>query len=106
MGISADRRTFYYYSANKFAGKTNSYYAGLPFEINYNWFMGRFGVGGGFKVTGNISKYSFIGLGIDESVGFIKAINNPTSVIAGFPARDTAGKLFLGGRRTFCESPA
>ena len=72
LGISSDRRTFYYYYPHT-TSKTDSYYAGLPFEINYHWFMGRFGVGGGFKVTGNISKYSFIGLGIDQSVGFHKS---------------------------------
>ena len=72
LGISSDRRTFYYYYPKAPTEKTNEYYAGLPFEANYNWFMSRFGVGGGFKVMGNISQHSFIGLGIDLSVGFHK----------------------------------
>ena len=72
IGISSDRRTYYYYYPNTPTEKTNEYYAGLPFEANYNWFMSRFGVGGGFKVSGNISQHSFIGIGIDMSVGFHK----------------------------------
>ena len=73
VGISSDRRTYYYYYPNTPTEKANEYYAGLPFELNYNWFMSRFGVGGGLKVMGNISQHSFIGLGVDMSVGFHKS---------------------------------
>lgn len=73
LGISSDRRTFYYYYPQTPTVKTNAYYAGLPFEANYNWFTGRFGVGFGVKLMGDISKYSFLGLGIDMSLGFHKS---------------------------------
>ena len=67
--------------------KTNEKYLGFPFEVNFKWFKSdnkksrilhglisfgsptSFGGSFGFKITGNISRNSFIGLGLVYGLG-------------------------------------
>lgn len=48
-------------------------YAGIPFEVNYGWYARYLGPSFGFKLTGDISRYSFVGLGFDVGLG----LHNP-----------------------------
>lgn len=76
-GISYNRHIDY-------SEKTDVHYAGLPFEVNIKWFKSRkkifykagqafrspaFGAGAGFKLTGNLSKESYVGVGLVFSLG-------------------------------------
>lgn len=69
LGISTNDRFFYYNAANQRV-HIEQYYAGLPFEANYQWYTRRFGVSGGFKLSGDISRHSFVGIGVDMGLGF------------------------------------
>jgi hypothetical protein len=69
-GISADSRRLYSYDNTNQQTHTVENYAGLPFEANYQWFTRRFGVSFGIKLTGDISKHDFIGIGVDMGLGF------------------------------------
>ena len=68
-GISTNDR-FYYYDATNQRVHIEQYYAGVPFEANYEWYTRRFGVSGGFKLSGDISRHSFVGIGVDMGLGF------------------------------------
>ena len=67
-GISTNDRFLYYEGSQRVHIET--YYAGVPFEANYQWFTRRFGVSFGLKLSGDISQHSFVGFGVDMGLGF------------------------------------
>lgn len=71
VGISTNDRFFYYQGSQRV--HIEDYYAGIPFEANYQWFTRRFGVSFGLKLSGDISQHSFVGFGVDMGLGFHKA---------------------------------
>ncbi len=93
-GISWNKKDFYseginygYHSNYHFDKK--EIFLGLPFEFNVQWFDAKkekyrvlgifpvgkpfaFGGGGGFKIQGNVSKHSYVALGLVLGFGFYK----------------------------------
>ena len=86
-GLSRNKFTAYAFNANN--KDLRDYYIGFPLEMNIHWFkkekrriyiyglipVGKptgLGSSFGFKIYGNISRNSFIGLGINSSFGYLK----------------------------------
>jgi hypothetical protein len=69
-GISTNDRLINYIGSKSVHIET--YYTGVPFEANYQWFTDRFGVSFGLKLSGDISQHSFVGFGVDMGLGFHK----------------------------------
>lgn len=89
-GVSLNRYTSRITDENDEQYKIKSHYIGLPLEINFKWFKSKkrkyriygiipvgkptaFGRSFGFKLAGNISKNSFIGLSLVYGLGIHKA---------------------------------
>jgi hypothetical protein len=87
-GLSYNRFTVYGKDSNNTRVASTTYYAGVPFEANINWFKANkkrlrvlfmpvgkpssFGGSFGVKLFGNISRNSFVGLGLVFGIGFHK----------------------------------
>ena len=84
-----DHAVNYYDRYNSLTATANNQYAGIPFEADVRWFKRRkeryrifyffpigdstgFGKSFGFKLSGNISKYSYLAVGIVGGLGFHK----------------------------------
>ncbi len=64
-----DRSAYYYDNANN-RTQIEGEYIGVPFEANYEWYTRRFGVSFGLKLSGDVSRHSFFGIGVDMGLGF------------------------------------
>jgi hypothetical protein len=88
-GVSTNQRTFKYYDENNQVYRTTGNYVGIPFELTALWFnsikkryriyyiipVGKptgFSRSIGFKLLGNLSKNSYVALGIVYGFGFHK----------------------------------
>jgi hypothetical protein len=69
-GIDHDNRSAYYYDEANNKTQVKGDYIGVPFEANYQWYTRRFGVSFGLKLSGDISRHDFIGIGVDMGLGF------------------------------------
>lgn len=89
LGPSLNKFSQYYKDANNLQFKEISRYSGASFEANFKWFKKErkvyrlydlipignptgFGRSFGFKISGNIAKESYAGLGIAYGLGFHK----------------------------------
>ncbi len=90
FGVSANTQVIKYYDSNyNFQYQTQKSYVGLPFELNVKWFkknkeryriyylipVGKptgFGNSIGLKLSGNVSQYSYLAIGVDLGLGFHK----------------------------------
>ena len=69
-GIDHNDRSAYYYDSANNRTQIEGEYIGVPFEANYQWYTHRFGVSFGIKLSGNISRHDFIGIGVDMGLGY------------------------------------
>jgi hypothetical protein len=72
-GIAIESRYFYYYSFSPHSQtryQNASTYPGVPLEANYQLFSRRFGASFNFKLSGDISKYSFASVGVALGLGY------------------------------------
>jgi hypothetical protein len=69
-GIDHVNRSAYYYDSNNNRTQIEGEYIGVPFEANYQVYTRRFGVSFGIKLSGDVSRHSFFGLGVDMGLGF------------------------------------
>lgn len=72
-GIAIESRYFYYYSFTPHSQtryQHASTYPGVPLEANYQLFSRRFGVSFNFKLSGDVSKYSFASVGVAMGLGY------------------------------------
>ncbi|MGN6179463.1 MAG: hypothetical protein ACTHNW_09805 [Mucilaginibacter sp.] len=72
-GIAIESRYFYYYSFSPNSQTRYQHaatYPGVPLEANYQLFSRRFGASFNFKVSGDISKYSFASVGVALGLGY------------------------------------